>query len=238
MTTNVFDISTRLMATDSRWSIDSENLIIYIDDTGFDKICVARGYALMFAGDGCVIQLWKDWIASVPEGSRGIPAKLHNAAISICVVNIDSAEIKFEYGQNIKLDMARFAGSGSIPANNCWVKHGDAKKAVDSANKIDWFSGGTITFMDFVSGDNNLQNSATIHDVNERILTSGKVMFKTNAKIVPITEAAVYDAEVRDIIGQVSDGKLTANAPCDAMYNTWDEDSINKLTAVFDEIFS
>jgi hypothetical protein len=40
------------MACDSRWSIQNHNFILYIDDTGFEKIIPHNGIAFMFAGNG------------------------------------------------------------------------------------------------------------------------------------------------------------------------------------------
>lgn len=237
MTTNVFDINARHMATDSRWSVDSAKFVIYVDDTGFDKICTAKGHAFMFAGNGKLIELWKDWIAKNPSSTPKPPLKQDDAAVSMCIANIETALIRFEYRQDISLPFARFTGSGAKFAHDCWQVNNDAQLAVDSAKKQDWFSGGTVTYFDFDSGQHNLLNSTTLKNVQTQLL-EGFVMYKNNyGQPIPAREATDNDSEVQSIFEKIAQGEMSANAPCEAMYSSWTDNEIKELHAVLDDIF-
>jgi hypothetical protein len=134
---------------------------------------------------------------------------------------------------------ARFAGTGSFHAHECWRINGDAKKAVNSAKQVDWFSGGSVAFVDFSSGQDNLKNSTTISDVQQFLLDRGMVMYKTNkAQTMPVKDAAANDDEVKKVADAIANGEIIASAPCDAMYNSWSDDDIEKLSSVLDEIYS
>lgn len=238
MTTNVFDINARHMATDSRWSIDSSAFVLYIDDTGFDKICTAKGHAFMFAGNGKLIEQWKNWIAQSSSLPRP-PIIQDNAVISVCVANIETALVRFERGQEISLPLARFAGSGARFAHDCWQVNNDAKLAVNSAKQKDWFSGGTVAFFDFGSGQHNLLNSISMKEVKTQLL-GGFVMYKfiNSGQPIPALEAAERDPEVKALLDKVTEGKISVNAPCESMYTPWTESEINEFNAVLDDIFA
>ncbi len=240
MTTNVLDMQSLMMTTDSRWSAEVGDLIFYLDNTGCDKISV-RGnneYAFIFAGDGLVIQSWKDWIASNQKGSAGMPAKKNDPLIAMCIVNLKNFKIEHEHGQSITHPVAKFAGTGAVPANFCWIENKDAKQAVESAKKYDVFSGGDVTFFEFKTLNNNLKNTITIREVNRRLsIGEGTVVNKNNFQATPILDAAAKDDNVRNVMAQLADGTVTASAPCDAMYGTWDDEDIETLTSVFDRIF-
>lgn len=242
MTTNVLDMQSLIMTTDSRWSAEVGDLLFYLDDSGCDKISI-RGnneYAFIFAGDGLIIQAWKDWIASNQKGSTGMPAKKDDPLIAMCIVNLQDFKIEHEHGQAITHPVAKFAGTGAKPANFCWKENKDAKQAVESAKKHDVFSGGNVTFFEFTTLDNNLKNTITIQEVNRRLsVGEGMVMNKNDFQTAtPIMEAAANDENVRNVMAQLADGTITASAPCDAMYGTWNDEDIEKLTTVFDRIFA
>jgi len=235
VTTNVFDMDSRQVATDSRWSIDCQKFILFIDDTGFDKICLAKRHAFMFAGNGPLIQQWKDWLQANPLGASNMPDV---QGIAICIINMPTAEIKFEHGQDIVLTNARFTGTGSKYAHNCWSVHADAKKAVMSATKSDYFSGGTIAFVELATGSTNLANSATYEDLRGQLLERGMMMYKQDASTSQtLQDAAAADPEVARVVEGIAAGTVVASAPYDSMDKLWSQTDIKQLSAVLEEIF-
>ncbi|MEI6745949.1 MAG: hypothetical protein WCL34_08305 [Methylococcaceae bacterium] len=237
MTTNVFDINARHMATDSRWSIDSSEFVLYIDDTGFDKICIAKGHAFMFAGNGKLIEQWKNWIAQNPSNTPKPPLEQDDSAISMCIANIETAAIRFEYRQDISLPLARFAGSGAKFARDCWLVNNNAQLAVNSAKQKDWFSGGTVAFFDFCSRQHNLLNSISIKEVQTQLL-GGFVMYKNTGQPIPAREAAERDPEVKALLDKVVQGQVTVSAPFEFMHTPWTEREKAELYSVLDDIFA
>jgi hypothetical protein len=238
MTTNIYDQDARKLASDSRWSINSPEFVLFIDDTGFDKIFSHSNIVMMFAGDGMLIQLWKDWlvkpnIQSIPPVSNG------DSSIAICMVNTDTSTLLFGYGQNIYTGTAWFAGSGSIHAADCWKVNKNPCLAIESAKKADILSGGTVKYFDYANKVSNLENRANIADVHKEIINRGLVMYKIDSSTaVPINEAAKNDSKVRDLVQAIQAGSVTASAPCDAMYNEWPSEKIAELHGVLKNVFS
>lgn len=246
MTTNVFDMNAGLMCGDSRWSVQHPSFIAYVDDTGFDKIIAIDGdlgkFAFVFAGDSELIQQWKSWIISKPSAQDQTPPVQNGLkSIAICIANIDNKSIVFENGQDIQTPEARFAGSGSLHAFNCWTVNKDAKKAIESAKTFDVYSGGEVKFLDFSSGVNNLKNSSNLKELHVFFAKEGMVMYKnasTNqSKILSIKEAAANDPAVQQLAIDLASGKISASAPCDAMHNTWSKEKVNELNTALKGIF-
>lgn len=237
MTTNVTDLVEKTIACDSRWSIDSPLFVIYIDDTGFDKIVTYDTYAFMFAGNGRKIQEWKDWILSAPSGAAS--SAPDESGIALCIVNTSNWGIEFERGQDIEVPgEARFAGSGSMHAHTCWKSNRNARLAVDSAKLMDVFSGGEVKYLDSYR-NTNVNNSVTVSDVEALISKKGMVMYKTTKPNAPVAidVAAANDPSVKTVLDQISTGASTVNAPCDSMHNTWSDSDKNKLRQTLTKIF-
>jgi hypothetical protein len=253
MTTNIFDSSGHLMATDSRWSIEYGDWLLYLDDTGYEKMLVRNGKVLMFAGYGRVIQLWKDWINSDPPDPSGMPA---HKGMSVCMVDGATRTVDFDAEQDIVANGVYCAGSGSRSAYSCWSANRDAHRAVETAKSKDIFSGGEVKFYNFKNGSNNLVNNyptagITIKMVDQAILSRGSVM-KTNtnstsgaslpfpkvANAKAADDAANDDkSAVEEIREKIAAGELSANAPCDGMHNDWTEENKAKFQKALGNMF-
>lgn len=230
MTTNVLDIVRATIATDSRWSVPLDFAVIYVDNTGFDKIEVANGHAFMFAGNGAIIQSWKDWIR-VP--TRYAPQV---DGIALCVTRMADAVVTFEYGQDIVLENARFAGTGAYHAHLCWRANQCARQAVESAKAEDKLTGGQVKFIELRDGNNNLTNNGTIHTVVKDIVDRGWVMYNGKASI-QLDEAIANDQRVADVVRKVASGAAVPSAPCDSMYNKWNDEDKARLKAALSQVF-
>lgn len=237
MTTNIYDIPGKILASDSRWSIDKQNFIVYVDDTGCEKIILENDIACMFAGHGGLIQSWKEWIIN-PDRSEKPPVEIGDIAVVICMVNTITGHLIFEYGQNIQLEDARFAGTGAIHACSCWFTNRNATQAVSSAIKSDWYSGGEVKYFDCKKKLSNVQNSANINDVHNALAKRGTIMYKNNEnQFISVKDAANNDPDVATVLRDLQSGAIVANAPCDAMYNKWPEEKIKELHSVLDQCF-
>lgn len=242
MTTNIYDADTRKVASDSRWSIDGQRFIVWVDDSGFDKIVIAIGHAFVFAGDARLIQEWKDWIANpdrfdVPKPPVQFPDG--DRAIALCIVDESGTKIVFEYGQDIVQDGLRLAGTGSIHALSCWKVNKDPCKAIATASQTDVFSGGEVKFFDAKNGSSNLNNFATLDEMHRDLLSRGTVMYKQSpSQTIPIKDAAKNDPEVRALVQGVESGAISASAPCDSMHNRWPQNKIEELHEALSKIFA
>jgi hypothetical protein len=245
MTTNVFDSLAGMIATDSRWSQSQGRWLAYVDDVRLDKLQVYKSFAFVFAGDGGVIQLWKDWIASVPTDFSALPMF---DGIVVWVANTQTRALDFTRGENILRDGGYFAGTGSIPAYTCWATNKDARKSVESAKKADPRTGGETRFFNLVDGQNNLtampSNKITIQTVNEAIAKRGIIMDMGAGngsipfdRLKTAADAGASDADLVALQAKLSSGAVKAEAPCDAMYTTWTDDEKGRLKTVLSNIF-
>jgi hypothetical protein len=248
MTTNIFDSNGQMMATDSRWSIQLAGWLMYVDDVGYDKIVEQNGKVLMFAGFGRAIQQWKDWIASNPTGPSGMP--IHKG-MSVCMVDAATKSVDFEAEQDIVNNGVYCAGSGARHAYGCWVYNKCAKKAVETAKSLDFFSGGEIKYFDFKNSINNLTPKAlltniTIDTVDAAILKGGQIM-KININIPapgnpPFTMAASANSDdstiaAEQIRAKIASGELSATAPCDGMHNDWSKENKDRFSEALGKMF-
>jgi len=247
MTTNIFDGHARVMATDSRWSIEYGCWLIYLDDTGYEKIERRNGFALMFAGAGGVIQAHKNWIRSAPSNFSNMPG---TKGMSVCMVEEKSGEVVFQKHQDIEADNVFCAGTGARPAYNCWSTNKCSKKAVESAKAKDNYSGGDVKYIDFAASKTNLvdYNASALLDiatVSANIWKRGIAMkihsTPTVSPELPFVKAQSLEEEekeVRSQIGQlVANGTLTATAPCDGMHSDWSNEDNAKYKQAMARMF-
>lgn len=240
MTTNVFDQASRMMATDSRWSMTfGSHRLVYVDDVRFDKIERYKEYAFMFAGNGMVIQRWKDWIRGTPV-LQTMPTP---DGIAVCVVHTPDARVMSAENQQIIRDGGWFAGSGSRYAYVCWAKNKDPHRCIESAKQVDPCTGGEVKYLDMAAGGHNLcppVKELTINDVLQAIERRGMIMDisseKGNAPPHKLSDIAANDADLQDLSARIAAGE-GPEAPCDGMYNKWTDDQKSKLQGVLAEVF-
>ncbi|BAU39131.1 hypothetical protein APT_02049 [Acetobacter pasteurianus NBRC 101655] len=238
MTTNVIDLKNGVSATDSRWSYQSSEFIIFIDNVGFEKIVSANGFAFTFAGNGKLIQDWKTWINMGRDGYPPVdPLIFGQPSIAVSIVNMKTNAVVMDWGISIRFPEAMFAGTGASQASVCWKQNCDAMKAVNSAMAVDKFSGGMVKHLVFGCGSNNLSETATIADVGRLLGTRGTVMYTNKPKMIPISEAVANDLNVSSAVGKLSTGEHVPTAPCDAMYSSWSDEDKEKMQAALREIF-
>lgn len=230
------------MTTDSRWSCEYGNFLIYIDDSRFEKIERYKNAVFMFAGNGQKVQAWKTWIRSSPVDASGQP---DCDLMCVCIADATTNQVLFSERQDIIRDGGYFAGSGSWHAYSCWSEHKDPCKAVETAKSKDVSSGGDVKFVDFLNGTHNLfspTKDVHIDDVSRAMAARGNVMnIAVNTQVTTppfkLAEAAANDPALRDIQGKIANGEISPTAPCDGMFSEWNADQKSKLNTVLSGIF-
>lgn len=236
MTTNVFDEQRALMASDSRWSIRHGQYLIYLDDTGCDKIMIVRNRAIMFAGNGGRIQQWKDWLQSEPKDDSMQPKV---EGVCICIADYETGKVKKSFKQRVIDSAGYFAGSGTDYAVPCWAANRDARRAVETAKQVDVCSGGEVKYVDFRAQQHNLYrgSNVTIQMVDDAILKRGLVMTMTTAQPFSFSAAANDNPELAEVRAKIAAGDLSASAPSDGMYEEWSDEEKAELKESLAEMF-
>lgn len=247
MTTNIFDKNSAVMATDSRWSIEWGSWLMYLDDTGYEKIERSNGVALMFAGYGGKIQQYKDWIRSKPTNFDNMPDV---KGMSVCMVNEATNMVMFRKHQDIEANEVFCAGSGARSAYTCWLMNKCSKTAVESAKQKDHYSGGDVKYINFSTKESNLvsylpQVQLTIQMISENIIQRGIAMKihatptgTPNLALQKVANGANDEADARaEMAALVAEGKLSATAPCDGMHNDWSEEDKEDFKAALAQMF-
>lgn len=242
MTTNVYDQTKFLVTSDSRWSILTDFGVIYVDDTGFDKIEVSKDHAFVFAGNAAVIQTWKDYIRA---SQAGIPLARPSAkGISLLVAKMGCGTFVEAYGQDISLPnklkpVVSFAGTGAHHAAVCWMTNKCGRRAIDSAKARDYYSGGSVSFLELNTRVGNQQNNRNADKLTEAFLDKGMVMYTPgiNSSSVPLDQAAASDPRVAEWLKKIAEGSVEIQAPCDSMFAEPTEEEDARLDAAMASIF-
>lgn len=252
MTTNVLDMQSLIMTTDSRWSAEDDNFIFYLDDTKYDKIVIDDDTAFMFAGAGSLIQEWKEKIADETIFCDELNYGEGDITIDVCIVDMGEKEIMTAKGGIPLGGVAHFAGTGMYHALRCWTKNNCAKTAVKTAIENDNYSGGDVKFIEFESRVNNINDTNTIDDVRRELNLRGIVMNRkdgtkigkiNNGNIIPFgSEESANDADnlykAQSFVNDVTSGKIPVTAPCASMYVPWTEDEKAELSSALKKIFA
>ncbi|MGK8435769.1 hypothetical protein ACRS3X_00080 [Ectopseudomonas hydrolytica] len=218
MTTNAYDKTALKVGTDSRWSMNTDFAVFFVDDSGFEKIVETDKGVFLFAGDSQVIQSWKEYLfQSVKTDDPGLKG------IAMLMIDKSDGSVIFEHGQDIQYSIpsgdlvASFAGSGARHAAGCWLRNQCAVRSVDTAKLMDPYSGGETKFFELATQTSNLTKDVGLDGLNAAFKERGMVMYLTSGQTpVSIKDAAAQDSRVKDVMDQVAKGAITLSAPCDA----------------------
>lgn len=243
MTTNVRDSSNGYLASDSRWTWDlrphGHTYQLLLDDAGYEKIISAKSSVFMFAGDALVIDAWKQAIkVSSDTGAQVAWSNLPINGMAISIVNMPSGSIRYEFGHEIDMESASFAGTGSYGAAGCWLINKCAKKAVESAKSTDPHTGGTVRYQNFLTGENNLVPDGDLNDLIPQFLTRSIVMTANTTHSEKFSEVAANDDELRQVLYEARAQGSGPKAPCDAVFNVWPSAEKAKLVAAMENLFA
>lgn len=245
MTTNVIDLISGVVASDSRWSISGKDFLIYLDNSGFEKIFPLKGSVCIFSGNGKLIDLWEKWLSTKPKNRTGHPPTSIDTPNGVQSVTLNlilrtTSKLRFTRGQTENLNKeAFFAGTGTFSAMSSWIQDKDARNAVTHAIGSDMFSGGEVKYFTLKCGSNNLRQSVSFEEMNKLVGKEGLVMYLNKGSApVPVSVAAQSDSNVLKIQTALEAGSVAASAPCSSMYTQWTEEEINQLGDALDEILA
>lgn len=239
MTTNVIDRRKLLLTTDSRWSAKlDDDTLVYVDDTGFDKMVERYSSAIICAGDGLLIEGWRNWFnrplinwADLPPVDR-FDQNGDSHTIVISVVVKPSGEILFSNGWYFVMgDHASFSGSGWEPARNCFAVNYCALTAVGSAGRVDPATGGETKFINVAARQSNLSKGAvTLSDVETLLHQRGmKMDLKTNT----VTR---FNPKADGSHDRISAEKINLSAPTGQPSRPWSEEEKQGLRAAMQRL--
>lgn len=236
MTTNVFDISAGILASDSRWSGGDENYLFYVDNVEYDKMVFDSRLAILFAGNLEYIELWKKWF----RGGRYAPAPGVHKDFSMCIIDMATGQLRKDHGIKIMspCNGARFAGTGSPHALNCWTQNQSAQKSVETACDYDLMSGGKVCHLNIATQENNVSNAASAAELLDAFLPRGNmIMFNGNQQMVPTPIAeAIKDPAANDAFNKMMAGGVSSVcAPFIGMGTPWTENETEELYAILNE---
>lgn len=242
MTTNVYDKRAGQLASDSRWSRISGEWIIWVDDTGYDKIICDARLGFLFAGELDKIDIWKQWVIAGRKGVKPLD-QLRGGGMSVIQIDLADGEIKFQshkflsstFGVAIK---ALYAGNGAIFAKTCWDVNKCALKAVDSAKIEDKSSGGTVMHYDRKSKSTNIVNTASVTDVQQQLKDKGIIMHTKDAcEPMSVIDAANDPSNpIQQALAQmVVSGGIALSAPFPEMNEPWSDEKIREFEAALNE---
>ncbi|WP_042141851.1 hypothetical protein [Pseudomonas parafulva] len=231
----------KMLASDSRWSFtlpDSPNLLAFVDDTGFDKLAIRGDHAMVFAGDGLLVEKWKQWFTQpkldfdeLPPVEREIDDPLEPEPVLISLIRTSSCEILYEtedflaYGES-----ASFAGSGASYAKRCYVENGCCQTAVATAGKHDPATGGETKFIDLSTRQHNLsQISVSLRDATQAFMERGIVMDIT-------TKEETAFLELVECFSDFDVGSARLSAPIGKSGHHWTDHEKGKLFAALQDM--
>lgn len=251
MTTNVYDYATGVLASDSRWSIETpSNSIIYVDDSGYDKVDVVGDTAYLFAGAVPVIHIWKMYLRSRQQGDKTL-ARPSMEGMAMLAVALKSGDVVHGYGQDIfpsedgKI-LSSFAGTGAYSAHKCWLKNKSAITAVITATTQDRFSGLPHKYCSTRNlVDSDFSKCTDLRVLSSSFLDRGMVMKNPAASSpqalpvsIPLKDAAENDPEIKSYVDLLASGRIdSVKAPCDAMYNKPSKQDEADMDRALDLIF-
>jgi hypothetical protein len=248
MTTNVYDVRGGLLTSDSRWSSVDGEWLVFVDDTGFDKIIADQQLSFLFAGNMLNIAAWKSWVSA----GRLTPAPTHmlNETSIIIVDNATGAVVFYtDYLLHSEADGVRHAwygGTGAPHAKDCWEVNKCAKKAVESAILVDRRSGGTVVHLNRQTLETNVTNAESHLSVAVQLKERG-IMKNSNGKEFKLSEVvsapdAANDASTKTEIDgvakrlaeRVMNGSVALSAPFPGIDQPWTNEKKLELTKVLE----
>lgn len=237
MTTNVYDISKGLLSTDSRWSKDNGEYVVYIDNTGYDKIVYDNRIAILFAGDLDLVDVWKKWFHKGKPDPR--PKLLDDVSLIIVSLETGMPVFKSEYtltSGNEETIQAVYGGTGGVYAKNCWEVNSCAITAVNTAIKEDLLSGGEVVYLNRNNLSNNIKNSCKIFHVNTQLKETGTIMnMKTKQKeSIQNFMNSSNSSSAQALVEEVISGNAKLSAPFVGKGQPWSNEKIAELDNVLE----
>lgn len=241
MTTNAIDRMNKIVASDSRWSVVIDaNRLAYVDDTGFDKLSNRQFHAMVFAGDGVLIERWKNWFAQPELDIDNMPPVQrleNNVLLTLCasLVAKPDCAVMFHSGWWLHhREHASFSGSGATFACDCYMVNGCGRTAISSAAARDPATGGALKFIELASETNNLSDSgATLQDAINQLQQRGFVMDTNNGSVTSIRD---IQASTTEVLRALASGERSVTAPTGLPTRVWTEHQKDAFKSALKEV--
>lgn len=193
MTTNVLDFSGQKLTCDSRWSLILGQYLVFVDDTGFDKIADRIGATMVMAGDAQLIDEWKEWFFRGDEEEE-LPQTFKQLAdgsisgVCMAIVEKPTFTVLLTAGRHDPFEeLAAFCGSGATPAMVCYASNRCAVQCVHSAMLKDPQTGGDVKFVEIATMGNNLSVPRVGYkEAEDALIERGSIMDLKTGNIFPI----------------------------------------------------
>lgn len=241
MTTNAIDKRKRVIASDSRWSIPDGDFLIYVDDTGFDKIADRHFAAILCAGDAILIEEWKNWFREPALRPHALPRTERRDAdgnvqsITISLIQKPDCKILFSSGWYLDFeDVAKFSGSGAVFARDCYMRNRCGKTSIESAAAQDFATGGETKYVELETFKHNLHNArVTLAEATQQLLTKGQVVDTRTKKVVSLKE---YQASAGGVVSAIIAGEKSLSAPTGQAQRPWSDAEKEELRRAMEHI--
>ncbi len=212
MTTNIFEVNSKTIACDSRWSVDNDesDFILYSDKTGFKKLISFNDNSIVFAGYLKSVNNWILWFLGGFKSTE-IPSA---DGVSLSIINA-RGEIKYTTESvkilEIKDFVAAFSGSGSDFAIPKWDRNirtrrnSNVSELMDFAVLNDIYTGGELTIkkIEEVTQKDHSCTPCDFEEFNRVFLETGYVFMKNTGKIVRYNDAeASIKSSVEEMRGR------------------------------------
>lgn len=245
MTTNIYDCREKIIACDSRWSTDSEEYIIYSDDTGYKKIICFNGVFIVFAGYKREIDKLIRWVTSGME-THNEPIITSGLSYSLIydgkIYNYSNLVFYLDKeGQKI----ASFAGSGSKFAFPKWdtnfLIHLSCQCLITSSLKFaadnDIYTGGELKTIKLNEVNHHDHRHINIpdEDFHRVFIETGYIYMKKYGTTVKYTEAK---SDVRnDVERMLGARQADIAAPFPGMDKIYTREESKKITSDIKDFF-
>jgi len=240
MTTIVIDKKRKVIASDSRWSLSRDDLIFYVDDTGFDKIADRFQASIVCCGDGKLIEAWRDWFLRPTINTALLPPteRIENGQCLSIVINMVSKPdcgILFSRGWTLNYENeGMFSGSGAVHAKDCFSINRCAKTAVHSASLKDPATGGETKYVELETNRHNLSAlKGTLAHAHEELLKRGMVMDTRTNNVIPISN---LKPDISETISAIGNGDVSLSAPTGVPHAPWTDAEKSELLKAVEKL--
>lgn len=253
MTTTIYDIYNKRVASDTRWSAkaklsDGKTYFFYTDVAKFEKIANLENAVLILAGDGHLIAKWKYWWFNSLD-TNNLPDTKDSSgkeAISLLIIDKENNKVLFDAGHKFlcfckETDevISVFSGSGNLHAAQCWNINRCSDQAIRTASQLDLHTSDIVKYVCFENGDNNIdQPNYDYKTIVDSMLTEGNFMeynVETAANDIgaPLSKSKIHD----EISQQLFNGDVVASAPAPGLSNfKWDDKNKAKFEAAIKRV--
>ena len=253
MTTTIYDIYNKRVASDTRWSAsatlsDGKKYFFYTDTSSFEKIANLKNVVLILAGDGKLIADWKHWWFNSLD-TNNLPNTKNQSgkeSVSLLVIDKINNKVLFDAGhkylcfcKETDAIISVFSGSGNLYAAKCWDTNRCSEQAIKTAAQLDLFTSDMVKYVCFENGDNNIgEPNYDYQNIVESMLTEGYVM-EINTKTaandagIPMSKSKVHE----EISQQLFNGDIVASAPAPGLSNfKWDDENRSKFESAINQV--